>query len=77
MPRFFRDMPENKEGVYYASAYAVYLSENNIVYETPKIKCTSVRKAYFKARWEAFKLDLNSQFANREIGIHWKVTDYL
>lgn len=54
-PRFFKDMPKNKSGYYFAEAISTSIFRAPRIVYSERVK--GFRKAYLKARWMALKLD--------------------
>jgi len=69
IPRFWKDMPSPKAGVYYTSASKVYCG--GVLSYTPEVAVNGRVRAYLVARWNALLLDLHTPC--QDIDIHWQL----
>jgi hypothetical protein len=75
-PKLFKHMPPaekiNDQGPWLACALRSNTFRGQREVYTKEVRGTLL-KAYFVARILALKLDFNTPFADREIGVHWGV----
>lgn len=70
MPRFFKDMPKNKPGIWIACVIRTTLFNRNEVWNR---KYNGLRRAYIMARLMALLEDICTPHHNGELGIDWGV----
>lgn len=70
MPDFWKELPEEKKGLWTTSYIMYYFTS---VESSRKGKYESLQKAYLKARWRAMWADF---WDGTERGINWQVSKW-